>query len=489
MQKERTLKQFLSPAAYSAAIIMITAVILFSKISQNGLPYFDDAYYGQKAKEMMSFNNPWVPHFAGKPAYDNPPMHFWILAGMFNLAGISEFSARFSSAVFVLLLMVLGYRMAVFVFKDKWAGFFAVLALALTNYIARQGFRCMLDVTLIFFEMLSLYLFMLANDKKKLYFFMLSGIFTGFAMLTKSALGFYPAVIIVLYYVISGKAVRLVSTGFLVFLASCLAVFLPWVAANYIFAGPHFFKVHFAGIIGDAAAGNSGKLNFTLAYLKVMFSYGLPWMPLAVYGTYEMVRQEWKKGGDNIFLILPLTAWVIMLLLTFSAIPKSWYVMPSYFACAMISAYLLFKWIKNAGKAAFISTAVYAVIAIVLVVLPVSLNSKKSNEIKALAPFVRTLVPAGGEVLNYRMPYWVVMNPLIFYTDRTLSQSVETVEGLLKELETGRIAIAYQKYYDSDLAKYADKITEIARAGDKILFCKKGLLDNLKSPVFFLPKP
>lgn len=477
-----------APSFCSAALILITLVIVFSKISLNGLPCYDDAYYAEKSKEVMTAGNVWLGRFAGGPSYDNPPMHFWITASSFKVFGVNEFGARFPSAVFVLLIMVLGYRMASLVFRDKWAGFFTVLALVTTNFIVRQAFRSMLDVTLVFFEMLSLYLFMLALRGRGIYFFTLAGVFTGFAILTKSVMGAYPAAVMFFYLLIDKKWRVIFSAGFAAYIISALAVAAPWYIVNYMDGGLGFLKFHFGVLIGGMAGGSTG-VKFTPGYLKVMFSYGLPWMPLALYGSYEMIRREWKKDGENLFLVFIIWAWLIVLGLSFTSTVKSWYIMPAFAASAVISGYLLYTWLKSNAGFITAAVAVYGIAAAVIVVLPVGLNSHKSNDIKALVPFVRALVPPGGSVLNYKMPYWEIENPLIFYSDRSVTQPIEEPAALLSGLEKGGIAMTTADKYDSDLKSYSSRLALIAVAGDKVLFCGKRFIGSIGTPLFIIKKP
>jgi 4-amino-4-deoxy-L-arabinose transferase-like glycosyltransferase len=487
MPKFFEVKEKDAPAFCAAMLVLLTAVIIFSKISFNGLPSFDDAYYGQKAKEMMTAHDPWVVHYGGAPAYDNPPMHFWIMSLAFKVFGVNEFGARFSSAVFVLLIIILGYRMAALAFRDEWAGFFAAAALVTTNFLIRHAFRGMLDVTLVFFEMLSLYLFMLGLRNKGLYFWLLAGIFTGFAVLTKSLMGFYPLAAAGLYLIITGQWKTLVSARFAVFILAALIVSAPWYVINYMDGGANFINFHFNDIIGGAAAAKG--IKFTPEYLKVVFSYGLPWMPMALFGAYEMTRREWEKRGENLFMLFIIFAWLIVAALSFTSTVKSWYIMPAFAGCSLISGYLLYIWIKPKEKFALVSVAVYAVIALVLVILPLDLNSRKSNDIKALAPFVKALVPEGKSLVNYRVSFWVLQNALLFYTDRGSSPVIEDPKVLMSELDKGGIAISHADKYDSDLKDYQKDFTVIARAGDKVLFCKKGMIEGLSSPVFILNKP
>jgi len=477
-----------APAFCSAAIIVFSAVIIFSKISLNALNYFDDAYYAEKAKEILTTGDMWLVHFAGNVTYDNPPLHFWITALFLKIFGINEFGVRFPSAIFVLMTMILCYRMAVFVFNDRWAGFFSVFTISTTYFFVGYAFRGMLDVQLVFFEMLSIYLFMLAMEKRSLFFYAIAGVFTGFAILTKSVLGAYPIAVLGLYFLAAGKWRRLFSPGFLLYVFAALAAASPWYIFNFMHGRGEFLRVHFGDIIGGMAGNISGGTRFKPGYILALFSYGLPWMPVAIYGSYEMARREWNKNPDNFFLIIIIWAWLIIIGLSFTDIIKTWYIMPAFVACALISGYLLSVILKNNEK--FVKTAMitYALTAFVIVMLPIDLNGHRSNDVKTLAPFVKALVPPGCNVINYKMGYWQVQNPLIFYSGVSFSDSIEDPDMLIAELQKGGIAMAETEELEGGLKPYRDKIYVIAVADNKALLCLKSgdiflkQLYNIKLP-------
>jgi 4-amino-4-deoxy-L-arabinose transferase-like glycosyltransferase len=473
-----------APAFCSAAIIIFSAVIIFSKISLNALNYFDDAYYAEKAKEILTTGDMWLIHFAGNITYDNPPLHFWITAFFLKIFGINEFGVRFPSAIFVLMTMILCYRMTAFVFNDKWAGFFSVLTISTTYFFVSCAFRGMLDAQLVFFEMLSIYVFMHAMKKDNLYIYATAGIFTGLAILTKSVLGAYPIAVLGLYFLASGKWQRLFSPGFLLYVFAALAISSPWYIYNFVQSKGAFLNVHFGDIIGGMAGKTGGGIRFKPGYILALFSYGLPWMPAAIYGSYEMVRREWKKNADNIFIIIIIWAWLIIIGLSFTEIIKTWYIMPAFAACALISGYLLSVIFKNNEKIIKTAVTIYALIVFVMVMLPIDLNGHRSNDVKTLAPFVKALVPQGGSVINYKMGYWQVQNPLIFYSGVSFSDSIENPELLIAELEKGGIAMAETKELEDSLKPYRDKIYVIAVADNKALFCLKSGDIFLKQPLY-----
>ncbi|MGY8766462.1 MAG: ArnT family glycosyltransferase, partial [Nitrospinaceae bacterium] len=86
----------------------------------NGIQNYDDAYYAQKAKEILESGSLWLITYSGIPAFDNPPMPFWLTAMAYSLFGVSTYSAIFSSALFGTGIILITYRLSLLLYKDNW---------------------------------------------------------------------------------------------------------------------------------------------------------------------------------------------------------------------------------------------------------------------------------------------------------------------------------------------------------------------------------
>jgi 4-amino-4-deoxy-L-arabinose transferase-like glycosyltransferase len=59
-------------------LIFAALLIFLGRQLDNGIQNFDDAYYAQKAKEILESGSLWLITYSGIPAFDNPPMPFWL---------------------------------------------------------------------------------------------------------------------------------------------------------------------------------------------------------------------------------------------------------------------------------------------------------------------------------------------------------------------------------------------------------------------------
>ena len=148
-----------------------------------GIMNYDDAYYAQKAKEILESGSFWLITFAGAPAFDNPPLPFWLTALAFSVFGISSYSAIFSSALFGTGIVLITYRLSLLLYKDCWIAFASAFVLLFPGMFVDSSRRGMVDIPLAFFVTLAFYAFFKARDLKPWY--LIFGLATACAILTK----------------------------------------------------------------------------------------------------------------------------------------------------------------------------------------------------------------------------------------------------------------------------------------------------------------
>ncbi len=158
-------------------------------------------------------------------------------------------------------------------------------------------------------------------------------------------------------------------------------------------------------------------------------------------------------------------------MLCFTSRIKYWYIMPSAAACAFICGWLLFKWIKKPEKIAPVITGVFLAAAVVIVFTPVSISSKRFNDVKQFTQEVNENVPEGKAIVNYRMPYWDFQNQFIFYTDRSITKTIEDPAIVIEKMKNNNTAaISYAGDFKAAFGPYKDKIIIIKQVNDKVLF-------------------
>jgi len=203
MKKEWLNKYFLD-VIILVLILSFSIFIIFNNLGLSPIHEWDESRHAVNAMEMINSGDWVVMKYAGVPDDYNlkPPLANWFIGISFLILGISEFSLRFFSAFFGVATIVLVYFFGR-VLKNRFVGVIACLLLLTNKYFigyhsARTG-DC--DSILVFFIVLSLYLFYLfiKFDRKEYLYGV--GISVALAFLTKSVIGFIPVIIIFLYLI------------------------------------------------------------------------------------------------------------------------------------------------------------------------------------------------------------------------------------------------------------------------------------------------
>jgi len=330
--------------------------VVFYSLNLGGAPLLDpdEPVYGQTAREMVLTGSWLTPKLNGLLWFDKPPMYFWLAALSYKIFGISEFAARFPSAVMAALTLAVTYRWG-FVAFGHIAGLAAAITLGTSFLFAFLARAAVTDMTLCFFMTLSFFmLYMAAREPaEKFKHINLFYFFSGFAVLTKGPVGIVLPLMVVAPFLVFRKNYALLRalysyTGFAFFALSAL----PWYAAMLIihksqffntFIGYHnlirflepehagtnkywfFFPVILAGIFPHVYA-----LGGILAdVLKKLFSR-------AFYDTYLFGKGEGAEGEKFSLAYLSFIVCVIFGFFTISKTKLVTYIFPLFPALAII---------------------------------------------------------------------------------------------------------------------------------------------------------
>jgi len=428
--------------AFSA--ILIGAVLVFSKLGGDGIANYDDAFYAQKAKEIGQTGSWMTMHYAGKPAFENSPGLLWLAALSYRVFGTNDFGAIFPSALFGVLTMLLVYFFA----RSLYGGMTAPAAgfvMATTFFFIKYARHAMIDVTLSFFVTLALAAAWTAAHKDRRYF-LAWGAAVAACVLLKSVLGFFPALITVVFLLLTGRGRLLVDRWFLAGSAIALALGCSWYLHEFLLFGDAFIGVHFGWLIfqrGFGAGGGTWLGHFD--YLKDILATYWPWLPFLAWGTVRSWRDA-RAGDDRPVLLL---AWMALILVVMSLMRmrSAWYIMPVYPAAAIVCGRAIGQWWEGRfpaaagdtpGRRAVIAAgAIGVAAAIILNVLPVRLSAEREKDVRTLAPVVGAYGRAGARIIGYRFDYHSVNNALLFYADYPAAPVVDDRDALFELMRSG----------------------------------------------------
>jgi 4-amino-4-deoxy-L-arabinose transferase-like glycosyltransferase len=399
------------------AATLIGAVLIFSKLGGRGIANYDDCFYAQKAKELLSTGSWMTLYHAGQPSFENPPGFIWLQAFSYILFGVGDFSAIFPSALFGVLTIVLVYFFSRELSGPGAAGP-AAFVMATTFFFIKYARHAMIDVTLTFFVTLALHAAVLALRRDRRWF-LLWGAAAGFCILMKSVLGFFPPLITVVFLLATGRRRMLINPWFLAGSALVFAVGCSWYVHEYLAFGDHFTRLHFSWLILQRGFEvRTDPWYSHLSYLVEIATTYWPWLPFLAWGAWRLAGPA-RRGDEAAVLLL---TWPLLTIAVMSLMQtrSSWYVMPAYAAAAMVCGRVIDGLVSDRFRmsAARYTAAAAIVAALAINLSPLELSAERERDVRTLAPIVRERALSGAKIIGYDFDFHSVNNALLFYSDQ-----------------------------------------------------------------------
>jgi 4-amino-4-deoxy-L-arabinose transferase-like glycosyltransferase len=145
-------------------IVLAAGAVFFIGLGNSRLWDEDETEYSRVAREMMIRGDWVVPTFNYQPWLEKPVFVYWLMIGSFHLFGVTEFAARFPSAVFAVGTALLAYHLGRRLFRPR-VGLWAGLVLATTLNFVIIGRAATHDAALIFCTTASLLAYVLAMGR------------------------------------------------------------------------------------------------------------------------------------------------------------------------------------------------------------------------------------------------------------------------------------------------------------------------------------
>jgi len=433
------------PRLHQLALLVASLFVIFTRLWETTLASYDDAFYAEKAKEILLTGQWLVPPWDYQPNFDNPPLFMWATALLFKLFGPTEFAARLVSASSGVGCILLTYRFGSRLF-GPWVGLFSGAALLTTPYFIKYSRHAMLDTLQTLLVTASLYLLLLALQRHRTgWMDMGAGVLMGLAVLNKSVLGFLPLAIYATY-VLAARIPWRRAWRWSLWVAIPVGLALPgaWFAAVAARHGPAFLHRHLGTVVWQrAVAGDPGQVMSwatRLDYFTGLLSNFQPWLLLAVYGAWRLYRrkEEPRRG-----LVPVAWAGTVLVLLSLPVAHKSWYVMPAYPALALLAGVGLEALAgRRRERVAAVLGVVVAAYILVVSLTPVPVGRDRNRDMAELADAVHATVPHGETVTSFDLlPHWRYASPMYFYADRLLALPVTDWQEMTRILRQDHGAI------------------------------------------------
>ncbi len=422
------MSSLLNNRAFHIVFLVYSAVLVFlGRQVDTGLMNFDDSFYAQKAKELLSSTSLLINTYHGQPDFDKPPLPLWLTAVAFKWFGISGYSAILVTGLFGAATVYVAYRFSENLFNDRWAAFLAGIILIFPGYFVDYARRAMVDVTLAFF--ITLALCALYQGKRNSKWYLVFGLATAGAILTKSVLGLFPLIIAILYFVWTRQSKEILNPLFLIGTLVALVLGGAWHITNWLEYGDQFIRFHFDEILisryfgGDTAVPNKSPFYF-LGYFIALFKVYWPWLPFTLAGFWVFGKRAVKENDAACRLLL-LWVGVIFIILSLSRAQYLRYLLPIFPAMALITAKTISDWLDEKKKNQVLPymVAIIMVTTLVINATPIEIQQatslrQNSQDVRRLAPVIRLNTPETMQLRGYKIDNWNPRNALLFYTDR-----------------------------------------------------------------------
>lgn len=390
---------------YVLGIVLFWALIYIPGLAWPPMMDDADSEHARIAVEMLQRHDYVTMYVNGVRYLEKSPLPYWIMAGIYSVLGVSEFSARLELSFFALAtflaVFLLGREIA-----GEEAGFYSALALgtAIGPYIYTRFI--IPDIMVCFWLTVTVYLFWRSLEEKqpsRLVCWSI-GVVTAFDVLTKGLIGLaFPIGIIFGYLLITRNVrhllkMRLVSTT-IVF----LAVAAPWHVLATLRNPPvgeakGFFWFYFINdqiyrYLNLRVPRDYDKVPL-LIFWGLLLVWTFPWTFFVVKSLKQVPLRikDWPSNLDKTSratLLLAVWAAFVMVFFSFST-RQEYYVLPALPALAVLCGMWLKREAESEPSGALRRSAIRG--AVVLLVLSV-IGSAVAFWIAAVSP----AVPLGAD--------------------------------------------------------------------------------------------
>jgi 4-amino-4-deoxy-L-arabinose transferase-like glycosyltransferase len=329
----------------------------------------DEPRYSQVAREMFERGDWITPTLAGFNWFEKPALLYWLQISSFNLFGVSEFAARFGSALFglgtIASLWILGRYLDATNEEagtaNSFANWLALMAASTVGIIA-FAHGASFDIILTFPATAALVCFFIYDLHRRKIPLVAFYFFVGLALLAKGLVGIiFPFAIVGFYHLIAWRrpAPLLIASAFWG-TALSLVIAGSWYFPMYMrhgheFVDQFFIQHHFQRFTSNKYL-HPQPFYFFFWVLPLMT---VPWVPFFLAALWNLggrfVRGETGRDSVTGRLELYTVAWIAVPLVffSFSGSKLPGYILPVVPAAIILTALYVHRFVQNNARRKF----------------------------------------------------------------------------------------------------------------------------------------
>jgi 4-amino-4-deoxy-L-arabinose transferase-like glycosyltransferase len=408
---------------------VVAAIALFYRLGDPALKNWDEAIYAQVAKEIAQSDDWLTMHWQNANWFEKPPLTFWVMAGLFQLFGVNEFSARAVSSLAGIGVVTVIYGIGKLQ-RGPVCGLIATLILLTTFQFLQMSRLVNTDVLLLLFIYLAIYGYLRVRKGEDRWWYLVS-LSCALGFMVKSFASLFAPAAIAVALVVDGQAKEaLKAHQFWFSILAGLAVIAPWHAAMVYLYGSAFvdeyFYYHVLNRTITALEGHRGHYSF---YFREIWEKIHPWWSIAPFAVVFSIWQIKRRRFSAALLAL------IVLVFAFYTAAKTKstsYILPVYPALTLLISDLL-TWLYDQRRLA-IRVAVILVCACFAYVAVGKIKSyyvriedsdeavKQLARLAAAEEFPQTLIVYSGTGQ-------FDSQSALFYSDKRVQQATGGTEG------------------------------------------------------------
>ena len=324
------------------SLLLLSSLTFLLGLGRQAITDSDEAFYAEASREMVESNDWLTPHFNYEERWQKPILYYWFTAAAFAGTDVTEFMARFGSALSGIGLTLLTWGAARRLMGDERGAWISgAIAATCYGYFAMARFA-LPDLPLALFITAAIWSAMRATDRAETVpasWAALAGLSAGLGFLTKGPLAVViPAIVLVPIWwrecrdsagLTPGSSSRprdgvawpaLRASNFALALLLFALAGLPWYVAMWLEHGTPYLQSFFvADNLERFATTRYNDVRALWYYVPILLGGLLPWTVFLLVLPWRPLRDLWRRRRRLTNVEWRLLIWTLAPLLLFTA--------------------------------------------------------------------------------------------------------------------------------------------------------------------------